>query len=181
MIVMRFVGADRVIARPFAIVQALAQRERSFMKWSSNRHGVRAACGSGRLKRFVIGFNNFLVQPSATADGSDSTFVRASDYSYADNNRARTGLERNCPGCLTQSKRDAFAPPIQLQLGPPLDRRFTKEGTLCREHSNSTALLPAQSFRSLFSRAPRTPKRLIQKRSQRRHAMRRKLRTHALK
>ena len=37
-LVMRFVGADRVVTRPLAIVQALAEGESSFMKWSANGH-----------------------------------------------------------------------------------------------------------------------------------------------
>ena len=37
-LVMRFVRADRVIARPFAVVQRLAQRERTLVKRRSNRH-----------------------------------------------------------------------------------------------------------------------------------------------
>jgi len=37
-IVMRFVGANCVVTRPLAIVQALAQSESSFMKWSANGH-----------------------------------------------------------------------------------------------------------------------------------------------
>src|SRR6476619_5123995 len=35
---MRLVSADGVIARPFAVIQTLAQRERAFMKWSSDWH-----------------------------------------------------------------------------------------------------------------------------------------------
>jgi hypothetical protein len=38
MLVVRFVNADGVIARPFPITQALAECKRSFMKRSSDRH-----------------------------------------------------------------------------------------------------------------------------------------------
>src|SRR5206468_13127686 len=41
-VVMRFVGADRVVTRPLAIGQALAQSESSFMKWSANGHYLSA-------------------------------------------------------------------------------------------------------------------------------------------
>src|SRR6202051_3947899 len=38
MLVMHFIHADRVVAGPFAVIQALAQRERSLVKRSTNRH-----------------------------------------------------------------------------------------------------------------------------------------------
>src|SRR5689334_23219582 len=37
---MCLVGADGVVTRPFAIVETLAQRKCSFMKWSADRHAV---------------------------------------------------------------------------------------------------------------------------------------------
>jgi hypothetical protein len=36
--VMGFVRADRVVARPLAVVQAFTERQSSFMKWSANGH-----------------------------------------------------------------------------------------------------------------------------------------------
>src|SRR5262249_51886751 len=38
-LVVHFINADRVVARPFAIVQALAQRHGAFVKCSANRQG----------------------------------------------------------------------------------------------------------------------------------------------
>jgi len=66
--VMRFIGANGVIAGPFAIVKTLAKREGSFVKRSSNRHWVvrNANCQFARKLTACV------------------TVVRASDYSYAD-------------------------------------------------------------------------------------------------
>ncbi len=38
-VVMGLVRADRIVARPFAVVQAFAKPKRSLMKWSANGHG----------------------------------------------------------------------------------------------------------------------------------------------
>src|SRR5207247_1408988 len=74
-LVMDFVGADRVVARPLAIAEALAQRERLLVNGGADRQAVLAE----RLSR--LGIINILGRfrqptPARTTGSSDGRLVR---------------------------------------------------------------------------------------------------------